>query len=590
VEFASKGCEKMLVELRIDNFAIIEHLNLNFLPSLITFTGETGAGKSIIIDAVEVLVGGRAESTMIRSGAKRAQIEAIFRISSSVLEDIHQILKREDLLDDPDYLTISREIRTTGRNVARVNGRIVNVALLRDLGEYLVDVHGQSEHLSLLRIREHLGLLDRYGGIDNLLKTYQVTYHQLINALRELSAMQLAEREAARRMDMLSYQINEIESSRLEPGEETNLRTERARLANTEAIASLVQTALLNLDEGTSESPSSVDTFGRVLDALNDVTRYDPTQVKQAERAQIIFDELTEVASSLRSYMELVEFNPSRLNQVEERLDLIQNLTRKYGESITDVLAYAEQARTELESITQAGERIEELEKVVNQLRTTIAIEGITISKKRHKIAKRLEKELESELTDLRMPHAQFKVDFRQIHDPAGILLADGRKAKFDASGLDRVEFLIAPNPGEGFKPLVKIASGGETSRLMLALKNVLARADQIPSLIFDEIDQGIGGRVGTVVGQKLWQLARLHQVMCVTHLPQLAAFGEQHYQVRKLIHDGRTVTSVEDLDNKERIKELAQMLGEVSDSSLSSAQEMIETASQVKDKNLSSS
>jgi len=580
----------MLVELRIDNFAIIEHLNLNFLPSLITFTGETGAGKSIIIDAVEVLVGGRAESTMIRSGAKRAQIEAIFRISSSVLEDIHQILKREDLLDDPDYLTISREIRTTGRNVARVNGRIVNVALLRDLGEYLVDVHGQSEHLSLLRIREHLGLLDRYGGIDNLLKTYQVTYHQLINALRELSAMQLAEREAARRMDMLSYQINEIESSRLEPGEETNLRTERARLANTEAIASLVQTALLNLDEGTSESPSSVDTFGRVLDALNDVTRYDPTQVKQAERAQIIFDELTEVASSLRSYMELVEFNPSRLNQVEERLDLIQNLTRKYGESITDVLAYAEQARTELESITQAGERIEELEKVVNQLRTTIAIEGITISKKRHKIAKRLEKELESELTDLRMPHAQFKVDFRQIHDPAGILLADGRKAKFDASGLDRVEFLIAPNPGEGFKPLVKIASGGETSRLMLALKNVLARADQIPSLIFDEIDQGIGGRVGTVVGQKLWQLARLHQVMCVTHLPQLAAFGEQHYQVRKLIHDGRTVTSVEDLDNKERIKELAQMLGEVSDSSLSSAQEMIETASQVKDKNLSSS
>ena len=580
----------MLVELRIDNFAIIEHLNLNFLPSLITFTGETGAGKSIIIDAVEVLVGGRAESTMIRSGAKRAQIEAIFRISSSVLEDIHQILKREDLLDDPDYLTISREIRTTGRNVARVNGRIVNVALLRDLGEYLVDVHGQSEHLSLLRIREHLGLLDRYGGIDNLLKTYQVTYHQLINALRELSAMQLAEREAARRMDMLSYQINEIESSRLEPGEETNLRTERARLAITEAIASLVQTALLNLDEGTSESPSSVDTFGRVLDALNDVTRYDPTQVKQAERAQIIFDELTEVASSLRSYMELVEFNPSRLNQVEERLDLIQNLTRKYGESITDVLAYAEQARTELESITQAGERIEELEKVVNQLRTTIAIEGITISKKRHKIAKRLEKELESELTDLRMPHAQFKVDFRQIHDPAGILLADGRKAKFDASGLDRVEFLIAPNPGEGFKPLVKIASGGETSRLMLALKNVLARADQIPSLIFDEIDQGIGGRVGTVVGQKLWQLARLHQVMCVTHLPQLAAFGEQHYQVRKLIHDGRTVTSVEDLDNKERIKELAQMLGEVSDSSLSSAQEMIETASQVKDKNLSSS
>ena len=580
----------MLVELRIDNFAIIERLNLNFLPGLITFTGETGAGKSIIIDAVEVLVGGRAESTMIRSGAKHAQIEAIFRISQSVREDIHQILTHEQLLDDPDYLTISREIRATGRNVARVNGRIVNVALLRDLGEYLVDVHGQSEHLSLLRIREHLGLLDRYDGIDNLLKPYQATYHRLITVMKELSDLQMAEREAARRSDMLSYQINEIESVRLVPGEEEDLRTERTRLANTEAIASLVQAALLDLDEGTSESPSSMDTFGRVLDSLNDITRFDPTQVKQAERAQGIFDELIELASGLRSYMELVEFNPSRLNQVEERLNLIHNLTRKYGDSIPDMLAYAEQARTELESITQAGERIEELEKQVNQLRTTIAIEGIALSKRRYKVAKKLEKELESELADLRMPHARFKVNFQLLPDPDGILLEDGRTVKFNISGLEQVEFLIAPNPGEGFKPLVKIASGGETSRLMLALKNVLARADRVPSLIFDEIDQGIGGRVGTVVGQKLWQLARLHQVMCITHLPQLAAFGEQHYQVHKLIQDGRTVTSVEDLDSKERVKELAQMLGEVSDSSLSSAQEMIQTASQIKEKNSFSS
>ena len=580
----------MLVELRIDNFAIIEHLNLNFLPGLITFSGETGAGKSIIIDAVEVLVGGRAESTMIRSGVKRAQIEAVFHISQSVHEDIHQILKREDLLDDPDYLTISREIRTTGRNVARVNGRIVNVALLRELGEFLVDVHGQSEHLSLLRIHEHLGLLDRYGGFDNLLKPYQSTYHRLITATNELSDLQKVEREAARRADMLSYQINEIESARLDPGEEEDLRTERTRLANTEAIASLVNAALLDLDEGTSESPSSVDTFGRVLDALNDITRYDPTQVKQAEQTQGIFDEMTELATGLRSYLELVEFNPSRLNQVEERLDLIHNLTRKYGDSIQDVLAYAEQARIELESITQASERIEELEKQVSQEQTTVAKEGIALSKIRYKVAKKLEKELETELADLRMPHSRFKVDFQLRPDPDGILLEDGRTVKFDVNGLERVEFLIAPNPGEGFKPLVKIASGGETSRLMLALKNVLARADQVPTLIFDEIDQGIGGRVGTVVGQKLWQLALLHQVMCITHLPQLAAFGEQHYQVRKLIHDGRTVTSVEDLDSNERIKELALMLGEVSDSSLSSAQEMMDTASQVKEIKLSSS
>ena len=575
----------MLVELRIDNFAIIEHLNLNFSPGLITFTGETGAGKSIIIDAVEILVGGRAESTMIRGGEKRAQIEAVFRISPSAREVIHEILNREDLLDDPDYLFISREIRTTGRNVARVNGRIVNVALLRELGEFLVDVHGQSEHLSLLRIHQHIGLLDRYGGIDKILKPYQKTYHQLISAMKELHDLQMAERESARRSDMLSFQINEIDAARLDPGEEEDLRTERTRLANTETIASHVHTALLDLDEGTSESISSVDTFGRVLDALNDVTRYDPTQLKQAERAQAIFNEMTELASVLRSYLELIEFNPSRLNQVEERLDLIQNLTRKYGDSIPDVLAYAEQARAELDSITQAGERIEELEKHIKQVQTTIAKEGIALSKMRYKVAKKLEEELKTELADLRMPHARFKVDFLVRADPDGISLEDGRSVKFDVNGLERVEFLIAPNPGEGFKPLVKIASGGETSRLMLALKNVLARADQVPSLIFDEIDQGIGGRVGTVVGLKLWQLAQLHQVMCITHLPQLAAFGEQHYQVRKLIHDGRTVTEVNDLNNKERIKELAKMLGEVSDSSMSSAQEMFEKASQVKDK-----
>ena len=579
----------MLVELRIENFAIIEGLDLKFSPGLVTFTGETGAGKSIIIDAVEVLVGGRAESTMIRSGAEHAQIEAIFRIPQGIKQSIHPILEREDLLDDADFLTLGREIRTTGRNVARVNGRIINVSLLRELGEFLVDVHGQSEHLSLLRVREHIGLLDRYGGIDleNLLKSYQATYQQLSSVMKELSNLQMAEREAARRMDMLTYQINEIEAARLNPGEEEDLLAERTRLANTETIATLVQSALIGLDEGTTETQSSVDSFGRVLDSLNDIAKYDPTQLEQAERAQRIFDELADLASYLRSYSEDIEFNPSRLNQVEERLNLIHNLTRKYGDSIPDVLAFAERAREQLESITQAGERIEVLEKQAQELRSTLAIQGEKLRKKRHEVAKHMEKELESELADLHMPEAKFKTDFNQEIDPEGIPIEDGKRVKFDSNGLERVEFLIAPNPGEGFKPLVKIASGGETSRLMLALKNVLAKADQVPSLIFDEIDQGIGGRAGTVVGQKLWELARLHQVMCITHLPQLAAFGEQHFQVQKQILEGRTVTCVEDLNNKKRVKELAEMLGEVSDSSIISAQEMLQTALQIKDKKI---
>ncbi len=573
----------MLVELRIENFAIIESIELHFAPGLITFTGETGAGKSIIIDAVEVLVGGRAESTMIRAGADRAQIEADFRIPPEVRKELLPILSREELLDDPDYVSLSREIRMAGRNVARINGRIVNVSLLREVGEYLVDVHGQSEHLSLLRVREHIGLLDRFGSVETAIHSYQTAHRQLTSALSELHNLQKAEKEAAQRIEMLNYQINEIESARLKAGEEEDLRTERTRLANTEAIATLVQSAILELDEGTQESSSSIDSFGRVLDAIVDLAKYDPSQKKQVDQAQAIFDELNELTSNLRSYLELIEFNPSRLDQVEERLTLIRDLTRKYGDSIPAVLAYAEKAHSQLEQITHVSERIVDLGKQVQNLRMVTASHGQTLSKKRHEAAQNMEKELEQELADLRMPYAKFKVDFQYQLDPNGLPLDDGRVVKFNLDGFERIEFLIAPNPGEGFKPLVKIASGGETSRLMLALKNVLARADKIPSLIFDEIDQGIGGRAGTVVGQKLWQLARLHQVMCITHLPQLAAFGEQHIQVQKQIHAGRTITSVEDLRGTAREQELAQMLGEVSETSISSAQEMIRTALQVK-------
>jgi len=312
---------------------------------------------------------------------------------------------------------------------------------------------------------------------------------------------------------------------------------------------------------------------------MSGLTRLDSTQSSLEEQGQALFESLSELASNLRSYLEGIEFNPKRLDQVEERLGLIHTLKRKYGEPIQAVLDFAVNARKELDAITQAGERIQELEAEQTMLLQQLGQKGQALSQKRHTAAEKLAQGLEAELAELQMSGARFTVDFQQRPDPDGAPLENGNRVAFDARGLERVEFLIAPNPGEGFKPLAKIASGGETSRLMLALKNVLAQADQVPTLIFDEIDQGIGGRVGAVVGLKLWTLARQHQVFCITHLPQLAVFGEQHYHVQKHVQDGRTTTEVKRLQDEERLVELAQMLGGVSEGTLSSARELVQAA-----------
>ncbi len=572
----------MLTELRIDNFAIIDHLELSFTPGLVTFTGETGAGKSIIIDAVEILLGGRADVTMIRAEAERANVEGIFQIPQTVRSTITAILEREELLDNPETITLGREIRHNGRSIARVNGRNVNVSLLSELGEYLVDVHGQSEHLSLLRVRNHLGLLDAFANIDNELTAYSKTYSHLGAIRRELADLHQTESEAARRVDTLNYQINEIEAARLRPDEEEELRTEHNRLANAEGLASLAQEALQSLDEGIPKSPSTIDLFGQVVHALGGVTRLNSSQSSLEEQAQLLFDNLTDLARNLRYYLEGIEFNPKRLDQVEERLSLIHNLKRKYGNTIQAVLAFAQDARRQLDTITHAGERIEELEAEEAQLLNQLGKEGQVLSQKRHAAAQKLEQTLEDELANLNMKSAHFKVDFQQRPEADGVPLGDGLCVAFDATGLEHVEFLVAPNPGEGLKPLVKIASGGETSRLMLAIKNVLARADHVPTLIFDEIDQGIGGRVGSIVGRKLWELGRQHQVLCVTHLPQLAAFGDQHFRVQKNIKGGRTLTQVEVLQGEKRLLELAQMMGEVTEGTRRSAQELLQTVTHI--------
>jgi len=566
----------MLNELRIDHFAIIQRLVIEFGPGLCAFTGETGAGKSILLDAIIALVGGKADATLIRSGQERAIIEATFRLPEATKAQILQILEREDLLDDPNYLTLGREIRREGRSVARVNGRSVSLSLLRELGSYLVDIHGQSDHLSLLNVRAHLGLLDRYANSEKKLETYRKTYRELGGTRRELEALRQSERDSARQAEMLTFQAEEIEAAQLRPGEDDELRQERDRLANAENLAALTQQCLTLLDEGSQEAPAISDLFGQVVQSLAALGRIDPTQVRLHQQAEALADTLSETSRELAHYLEQLEFNPRRLEQVEERINLIHTLKRKYGGSIEAVQAFAQDARRQLERIAHASERIAELEESEKRLLQQLTVHGKELSQARRKAAEALGKAVEGELSDLSMEGAQFTVDIHYDPDPHGLPVEPDQTVAYDENGLERVEFMIAPNPGEGFKPLVRIASGGETSRLMLALKNVLARADHIPTLIFDEVDQGIGGRVGSVVGEKLWQLARQHQVLCVTHLPQLAAYSDQHFHVQKTVQEDRTQTQVELLDEPGRLVELAQMLGSNSQANRHAAQETL--------------
>jgi DNA repair protein RecN (Recombination protein N) len=569
----------MLSELHIHNFAIIEQVDLEPGPGLLVFTGETGAGKSIIMDAVDVLLGGRADATSIRSETDLARLEATFQLNAPEAAPVIALLQREDLLDDPHFVSLSREIRREGRSTARVNGRSVSLGLLKELGELLVDIHGQSEHLSLLSVRAHLGLLDRFAGVEKLLAGYRASYNKLLAMRKELNELRLAQQDAERRTEMLTFQAEEIEAARLKPGEDESLRQERDRLANAEALASLAQRAITSLDEGTPESPAASDLLGEAVSALTKLAQIDTARLALGSQAVTLSESMTDLVRSLRDYLEAVEYNPKRLEEVEEKLDSLHRLTRKYGGSIEAAITFGVEARKQLETITSASTRIAELEASESTALAELASQALKLSEQRQQAAGRLSKGIEAELEDLRMASARFGVDFQTKADEHGLPLPDGSRLAFDATGLDKVEFLVAPNPGEGLKPLAKIASGGETSRLMLALKNVLAQADQIPTLIFDEIDQGIGGRVGGTVGAKLWNLARNHQVFVITHLPQLAAHGDQHYQVQKVVADGRTLTRLTRLEGEPRTLELAQMLGEVTEGTIRSAHDILQVA-----------
>jgi DNA repair protein RecN (Recombination protein N) len=586
----------VLSELTIQNFAIIDQIHLHFEPGFNVLTGETGAGKSIIIDAVSLLLGGRGEADLIRAGADQAVIEGVFGLNGETQTVVSPLLMQDGLEgDDPALLVLAREIRRAGRNVCRVNGRAVTLKVLESIGQHLVDIHGQTEHLSLMRVREHVDLLDRYGDLLPLREQVAARVRNLRTVRRELADLRRDERELARRMDLLQYQLNEIEAAHLEAGEEEELTQERTRLANAEQLRELADEAYCALYAGDEEQAAAVDLLQTAARALTGLARLDPSTTSVAGAAETVNYQLEDLAESLREYRDQIEFNPKRLNQVEERLALIHSLQRKYGDTIQEVMAFAERASREFETIEHSEERIAELEAKEEALLQEIGELGAELSAQRQQAGERLAAGIEAELEELSMARARFGVDltWRDADDGAYV---EGRRVAFDLTGLDRAEFLVAPNVGEPLKPLVRIASGGETSRLMLAMKTVLAQADRTPTLIFDEIDAGIGGRVGAVVGQKLWGLtvgnggglaqpnAPRHQVLCVTHLPQLASYGDLHLQVSKGIVGGRTKTEVHALEFRDREQELAGMLGTITDQTQASAREMLQASQRDKE------
>jgi DNA repair protein RecN (Recombination protein N) len=463
-----------------------------------------------------------------------------------------------------------------------VNGRSVPSSLLREIGDLLVDIHGQSEHLSLLRPREHVNLLDRYAGTWEQRQAFASLVAQLRAIRHELGELLKSEAELARRADMLKFQIEEIRSAKLKPGEDDELTIEQKRLANAETLAALADEAYTALYEGDGETPAALDALAKAQKAIAGLAKIDPQFVEHGSTIDSVTAQIDDLAHEVRRYREAIEYSPKRLNAVEDRLDLIKRLKRKYGTAIPDVIAFAERAEQELSTLEHSGERIAELREDEERLLHEIGQAGKELSDARRAAAEKLSAGIEAELNDLRMAGARFAVDLKWEPHENGAYVAEQR-VTFDASGLDRVEFLVAPNVGEGLKPLVKIASGGETSRLMLALKTVLSRADQTPTLIFDEIDQGIGGRVGSTVGQKLWGLSQNHQVVCITHLPQLAGYGDAHFKVEKTSEDERTITHVAQLNDEARVDELSQMLGASGDGAIKSAKEILKNVAEEK-------
>ncbi|MGC7873553.1 DNA repair protein RecN [Desulfosporosinus sp. SYSU MS00001] len=550
----------MLEELHVENFGLMEDVRLSFEQGLTVFTGETGAGKSMLIDALGVLLGGRASSDLLRHGEKQAKIEGVFR---DLAKDCLLRLEDAGYPAEDGQLFLYREINSSGKNSCRIQGRTIPLTLYRSLCEGLVDIHGQIENLSLFNSDNHRTLLDALGGLQDDVRLVKNAAKSYLAILREERELSVSEADRANREEILRYQIEEINTINPQPGEEEELVQEKKRLNNAERITSLISEVYSSLYEGSAGKPAAIDLLASSLKALQELKRWDE-ELNLSEVMESIYYAAEDLAHQVRSYKDNLEFEPDRLDQIEERLIQLSKL-RKYGATIDEIVAKREELLDELEKITHSHEKLALIQEEKEKARQAYETFAGKLSSKRRDMAKQIEKGLTLELSDLGLERSVFEVRFTPIEDPT-------------LEGAEILEFYFSANPGEPPKPLSKVASGGEMSRLMLALKSMLAKVESVGTFIFDEVDSGVGGRTIHKVGEKLAKIAQDKQVFCITHAAQVAAFAEVHYGIVKEVDGERTRTRVNVLSETERLKELARMLGgDEEDITRQHAQELFE-------------
>ncbi|MDP2871314.1 MAG: DNA repair protein RecN [Bacillota bacterium] len=584
----------MLLALQVRNFALIDQLELAFGPGLNVITGETGAGKSMLIDAMELVIGGRAHTDQVRTGTEQASVDAVFDLSG--LPDAVAALAGNGIEAPGGQVVLSREVNLSGRNLCRICGRLATSSVVRDMAAQVVDIHGQHEHQSLTQPARHREVLDAYSGdaVLSLADAVAVRYRRLRELERELTALAGDVRDRAQREDLLRFQLKEIEAARLMAGEDEELRRERHILVNAERLAACADTAYALLYEaggpsgrgnagasgkrsgagggaggalaGAGAGASARDLLGRALGELETAAALDRRLEPAVESSRSLVYALDDLGVEVRRYREGIEADPQRLEAIQSRLELIALLRRKYADTVDGVIAHAQALREQLARLEAGEQTALRLEAQVGSVREQLAGLCYSLTEARRAAAGRLAAEVSQELEALGMPAVLFQVRIEHRPDPAGLEIS-GETVAFGEHGADEVEMLLSPNPGEPPRRLARAASGGELSRIMLALKTVLARADRIPVLIFDEIDQGIGGLTAGAVGQRLAKLGGSHQVLCVTHLPQIAAYADHHFVVTKESDSGKTRTRISAVGGPARLMELARMLGAGSDS-----------------------
>ncbi|MBN2038840.1 MAG: DNA repair protein RecN [Spirochaetes bacterium] len=565
----------MLFELKINNFVLIDDLKLKFDKGLNILTGETGAGKSILIDALSGVLGEKMTTDMIRTGNERATLEGEFDISA--LPQVKAILDESGIDCDDGTLILRRELYSSGKGRCFANSTQIPVTKLKEISEYLVDIHGQNEHQSIVRISRHRELLDSFGKLENKVKKINELYNRLNNLQEKIDSFKIDEKEKARRIEYLNFAVNEIEAAKLVLGEEETLENESTILSNAEKLFEEINTAsgLLKGEGGIIQSLKKVE------HSLVSVSEYDPDIAGYLDAVRESLYPLEDVAQSLRGYESNIDFSPQRINEVEARLSLISNLKKKYGNSVPEILEYLKKTDDELETISSSDEEIEKLTEEYKAAIKETKIAAFDLSDSRIAASKDLEKKVMSELKDLGMEGTVFKISIQREFSPEGKIEKDNKTYMLYPHGLDKIEFLISANAGEDLRQLRRVASGGEMSRIMLALKKSILSADVVETLIFDEVDTGVGGKTAEIVGRKLKSLAKDRQVLVITHLAQIASMSDNHFTVAKEKTNDRVVTRVRNLSKPEKINEIARMLAgeKVTDISIKHAEELVALA-----------